>query len=169
MKASILGGALVAVLVSALPVSGAVAQNIYDQNASGTCNGALPAFDQSLRFRPLAVANEGTTNAFVSCTQLAAQGPAVDNTTLYLQNTGTASATINCTFVSGYDSGPKGSFPKAITLAAGETGTLTWSRTADNGGVNFPSDSAFSFASYSCNLPAKTELEFIRHDQTAAY
>ena len=38
------------------------------QNAVGNCNGALPGFEGALRKRPLAIANEGTSSAFVSCT-----------------------------------------------------------------------------------------------------
>ncbi len=36
-------------------------------NATAFCQTALPVFDGNVRKRPLAVTNEGTSNAFISC------------------------------------------------------------------------------------------------------
>ncbi len=46
----------------------AVTQNRrFQANATSYCQAALPAFEGAIRKRPLAVQNEGTTNAFVTC------------------------------------------------------------------------------------------------------
>ena len=58
-----IGAVLVAVASCATP---AHATRVTAQ-ATAICQGALPAFETAIRKRPLAVQNEGTTNAFVTC------------------------------------------------------------------------------------------------------
>lgn len=158
MKTSILGLALVAGLAW-LPASDANAA-YYLQNATGTCNGALPAFEQSLRFRPLAVANEGTTNAFVTCTQLNRFANDVNIVLAYVQNPTTDPKTISCTLVTGRDSYAKSSYPKSITLAAGEFNAIVWTA-SDNNGAPF-----LDLSNLSCNLPDGAELEIVGIETT---
>lgn len=156
MKTSIfLGLATVATALTAMPVLTADAVE-YQQNASGTCSGALPAFDQSLRFRPLAIVNVATTNAFVSCTHENAFGNPVTVYGARIHNPTGASVNVSCTFVTGRDSFTKFSFPKTQTFAAGAGGFILWTAAADNGGVNFQ-----DLSNLSCNLPAGVELEYL--------
>ena len=163
MKTSILGLAVVAVVASL--ASGNAQAIRYDQNGSGTCNGALPFFDQNLRFRPLAVANIGSTNAFVTCTQASRETSPASATEarVYLHNTSSTSATVSCIYRPGEEVGAASptAFPKNLVLAAGQTGFIIWTSAADNAGNSFERP-----ANFSCNLPVGFELEFIVVDQT---
>lgn len=156
MKLSISLGLSVLVLAVAMAVPHDVVAAEYQQNASGTCNGALPVFDQSLRFRPLAVANQGSTTAFVSCTALNLFSNPVSTFGAHIHNPTGAPVDVSCTFVTGRDSFDKFSFPKTQNFAAGANGFIIWNAVADNGGVNFE-----DLSSLSCNLPAGVELEYI--------
>ena len=157
MKTFTLGLAVAAAVasLSASAVPNPLTEGIQ-QNASGTCNGALPFFDQQLRFRPLAVKNEGTTNAFVTCTQLNKLSNDVEQAIVYLHNTGTATVTVNCTLVDGRDSFGNQAYPKSVQLFAGAQGMITWNNGDTFFGANFR-----DLINFSCNLPIATELEFI--------
>ncbi len=156
MKTSIFAGlATVAMALTAMPVQTAGAAE-YHQNASGTCNGALPVFDQALRFRPLAVANTATTTAFISCSHMNLFGNPVTIYGARLNNTTAATASVSCSFVSGRDSFVKITKPKTQSFAAGTNNFILWTASADNGGVDFE-----DLSNLSCNLPAGFELEYL--------
>jgi len=53
--------------VMAAPAQAAVEVNEVGANATSHCQGALPAFETAIRKRPLAVQNEGSTSSFVTC------------------------------------------------------------------------------------------------------
>src|SRR5690606_12832179 len=74
---------------------------ITRQNATGMCQGALPAFDTQIRKRPLAVRNEGTAPAFVSCSLAGTQGEVHESVEIVFTNSGATDAVVNCTVVSG--------------------------------------------------------------------
>ena len=106
------------------------------QNATGNCQAALPAFDGLIRKRPLAIGNEGTAPAFVTCS-LIGDYIAADDTTLLqavVRNRSAVERTIQCTMVAGleYDAAPATLYvPKSAVLAPGSEGLFTWT-TADN-------------------------------------
>jgi hypothetical protein len=129
----------------------------FNQNATGVCQSALPVFDGQIRKRPLAVQNEGTASAFVSCAFMspAAGGAGVDQIRLYADNNTGSPVDITCTLVSGVShNGVPRYFPKTITMPANSgLNEFLWTA-ADNGGVNF-NDIALSA---SCNLPVGTGL-----------
>ncbi|MEN1939986.1 hypothetical protein WCE41_01125 [Luteimonas sp. MJ246] len=79
--------------------------------ATAICQGALPAFETRIRKRPLALQNEGGTNAFVTCSfnnpGNNSGGSRVTGFTVYLQNTSSA-RTVSCTGVNS-DAGANGS------------------------------------------------------------
>ncbi len=161
MKTSIFAGlATVAMALTAMPVLTADAVE-YQQNASGTCNGALPVFDQALRFRPLAVANTATTTAFISCTHMNLQGNPVTIYGARIHNTTAATASISCSFVSGRDAFVKITKPKTQSFAANGNTFIIWTSAADNGGVDFE-----DLSNLSCNLPAGFELEYLANVST---
>jgi hypothetical protein len=152
IKSIVLSAASVALLAVAAPAAQAVE---YQQNASGTCNGALPIFEQSLRFRPLALANTGSSNAFVSCTS---ENLFNNPVTLYgarIHNTTGAAVNVSCTLVTGRDNFAKTSIPKTQAFAAGANAFIIWN-TTDNGGENYE-----DLPNLSCNLPAGVELEYV--------
>ncbi|MGY1458945.1 MULTISPECIES: hypothetical protein [unclassified Luteimonas] len=70
--------------------------------ATAICQGALPAFETQIRKRPLAVQNEGGTNAFVTCSfnnpGNSNGSSRVSRFTVYLQNMSSA-RTVSCTAV----------------------------------------------------------------------
>lgn len=125
-------------------------------NATGACQGALPAFETAIRKRPLAIQNEGTSNAFVTCA-FTSQGSASDdgrNPTYVLlyfsSNSGTA-LDISCTGVSGYQRGDKELIVKTVRLpVGGGSAFLGWAANEFEGApARFPS----GFFGVSCNLP----------------
>lgn len=73
-------------------------------SAVNNCQGALPSFEGALRKRPLGMANEGTSLAFLSCAALASSGSAdveVYEVAALFINRGSSTATVNCTLVQG--------------------------------------------------------------------
>lgn len=71
--------------------------------ATAICQGALPAFETRIRKRPLALQNEGGSNAFVTCS-FNNPGPnggtsRISSVTVYLQNLSSGSRTVSCTAV----------------------------------------------------------------------
>ncbi len=133
-------------------------------NAVESCQGSLPNFEGALRKRPLAIDNEGTSPAFVTCSVAADLGSpsgVTEVAALFTNRTGVA-VTVNCTLVSGIV-GPPGSpiyLPKAIPIAANSFAVADWEKTADNGG------NAFVLANLSCSLPVGTEINVVQTDFT---
>lgn len=132
----------------------------YLNQAVASCQPALPAFDGLIRKRPKAVANEGTSTAFVSC----APGNQRDNFetvetfSIVLLNRNAASVQMTCTLVDGVgDSNTSVSTTKTITVTANVRSNIVWSYTADNGGQRY------STPSVSCALPPSTELAAIAY------
>jgi len=116
------------------------------------CQGALPSFEGSLRKRPLAVQNEGTALAFVTC-GMEGDNSGIANTSkifVLLRNIGTATTDVSCTLVDGgvglftplY-------FPKTISVPVNAMGLtlIQWTAATDNGGVKF------LYPAISCGLP----------------
>ncbi|MGY0613074.1 MULTISPECIES: hypothetical protein [unclassified Luteimonas] len=141
--------AAVALLVlSATPAS---AQSAYlDQMSTGpgTCQAALPAFEGQVRKRPLALQNEGTASAFVTCappqfTGLADGDYGLDVTFI---NNGSSAATVSCTGVS-IGQIPTIYVSKAISVPSGATRILNWKDT----------DGSSKWVT-SCNLPPGTGI-----------
>lgn len=101
------------------------------QNATGHCQAALPVFDGQIRKRPLAIVNEGTSPAFVTCS-LVGDYAAMNNTVLFqalVRNLGAATATINCTMIAGIDyaEGPAPAYaPQSIDVGAASQGLFSW-------------------------------------------
>lgn len=156
---SALPSCLLALLVStAMAPAEAVTRSNF-QNAVGACNGALPGFEGALRKRPLAIANEGTSNAIVSCTLAIDQSASEGNLTvgIGLINRSAQLVPVSCTFVDGTAPEVVGAIPptyytRNIALSAGQGGSIVW-QAAEFGLA------AFSFvASASCSLPPGVEI-----------
>jgi hypothetical protein len=130
---------------------------VYYQSASGFCQPALPAFDGLVRKRPTAVANEGTANAFVSCSMPSwPTGEGVDvnlgEVELVLANRGTQAAQLSCTLVNAFEPGGA-AVVRTATAAAGQRAFLTWT-IGDFGGA------PLEFLNFSCLLPPRTEVAY---------
>jgi hypothetical protein len=90
-------GALLSVQASA-----ATAVKYNSKAASGACQAPLPNYEGNFRKRPLAVANEGSTAAFLTCGIDNPDGNNRTNeVTLYVLNRTSAAADISCTMVDG--------------------------------------------------------------------
>lgn len=141
-------------LVAFSPIASAVTLDRQPlRTATGACNGALPAYEGALRKRPLAVSNEGTTSAFVSCSTPGDElGLPNDAVGLYFTNNGSTAATVNCTFVDGVKFYGVAYRPKSVELAAGQYAPIIW----------LPSEytlTTFSrWANFNCTLPAGVEI-----------
>lgn len=137
--------------------------------AAGSCQGALPNFEGSLRKRPLAVANEGTTTAFVTCgihipsifSVGGATNPGMDHAWVGFRNRSGADVTVNCSLVeSNGDGTAQASIAKSITVAAGGFTEAQWDGTADHAGTNF------RLPAFSCALPPATDITHIIYNYT---
>jgi hypothetical protein len=124
-------------------------------HASGFCQGALPNFDTQIRKRPLAVANEGTATAFVSCSMGKERADGlITEATLKVINRNGAPADISCTLVHGFLSSASPTFiSKTVTVAPNGGAFMSW-LPADNGGANY------SWLNWSCALPPGTDIAY---------
>ena len=120
----------------------------YQTLAAGACKSALPVYDGNIRSRPLAVQNEGTALAFVTCTQQNDTAVRAPDATVAIVNTTDAAAVVNCTMVS--DSFPPAYVAKSVTVAAGQRSGIVFA--PDGGGDLF-----YRFA-FSCGLPPGTGI-----------
>lgn len=144
-------GALLSLQASAAPTPkfGSLA-------AANACQGALPNYEGSFRKRPLAVVNQGSTGAFLTCGASTyaffGQGPGNSEVGLYVTNRTAIDADISCTMVDGLVGGDIAStfanyYPQTLTVAANNYDYISWSG---------------SFSPYgqgvSCNVPASWEV-----------
>lgn len=145
------GGFVASLDVLAVPVR---------QNATGICQGALPAFDTQIRKRPLAVRNEGTQGAFVSCSLSGEEDVAHDFAQFVFTNSTGAEATVGCTVVTGRAVFDTMYYPRSVDIPAGGTHSIA---------ISF--DNATDMANLvnsSCLLPPGVQLDYIRIDSVDA-
>lgn len=119
----------------------------------GNCQAALPTYEGNIRKRPLAITNEGSGAAFVTCALTTEEVSLnVQSFATRISNLSAAPATVSCTAVVGDELEGADYIAKSATLAPNSSGTLTWN-TADNDGLLFAKSVAIS-----CNLPPLTGL-----------
>lgn len=120
------------------------------QSAAANCQGALPAFVDMLRTRPLGIGNEGDGPAFLTCSfSTASYDPTtydrVVGVTARFANRGAATVTVHCTGVFGPQAAPL-YVTKSVVVAAGVWSDLDWDVEAQMGGRE-------DTANLSCSLP----------------
>jgi hypothetical protein len=154
----ILRSAVTAAVLAALLVP-ATAAAVDEQmetaaNATANCQGALPNLEGSIRKRPLAVQNEGTANAFVTCS-FSSEYDVDDRRQVsyfgaWMINKSTTPKTVSCTGVAGYDSYDGNVYvSRTITLPAnGTTQGEMFFEPVDNGGQGY-----YPLVSMSCSIP----------------
>lgn len=125
--------ALAAGVLASGPAQGATVARQFVSHAAGTCQGALPVFETAIRKRPLAVKNEGTTPAFITCSYTSQGSDAGSsprnptNVQVYFRNTSGTNQTLSCTGVSGYDNTvPVAQYIVKSTELGPFLGTLNW-------------------------------------------
>ncbi len=132
------------------------------QGAVGMCKASTPAYNASLRNRPLGMANESSSAVYVTCNW---QGDDTQNGTrgarrvfVVVGNTSTAPKTVACTLVNGFQSGTTTVAtytPKTVTVAAGAAATIEWVPGDIAGGTD-----QIKLPALSCNLPGGTTLQY---------
>ncbi len=129
------------------------------QNGSGACQASLPNYEGQIRKRPLAIQNEGTEIAFVSCsfvgTDLGVGGTkSIDRLYIYVYNSNNTATNVSCTMVDGINFGSNTYFPKTQSVPQFAANYLyQWTAAADNAGVNFDNT-----VNVSCGLPPGTGI-----------
>lgn len=117
------------------------------------CRPALPAFDGKIRTRPLAMQNEGSGNAFVTCSMGSVRefgtGADTEEYEVTVSNNSSQQMEIICTAVAGRAGAPGTiqTSTKGFSLAPGFGAVLEWNND-DFSGVAIP-----LVVSYSCLLP----------------
>lgn len=159
--AAALGCALVLASAS-FAADAAVIERQEVRMSADVCQPALPAFDGNIRKRPLAMQNEGTGNAFVTCAFGGAFNgvPSQKTVTVGFTNITSANITVNCTLVDGQAGVMNPDyFPKSIVVppTGAPVTLLMWSAVADNGGVRF------TYPAVSCLLPPGSGVQVTNH------
>lgn len=154
-------------LASLLPLSlalSAPANAVFHSdgaNATGPCNGALPGYEGALRKRPLALRNEGSSNAFVSCSMQSDGGenPGYDSALITFVNRNASSAAIDCTMVAGIvaELGEEAPtfYPQTIGIPANTAGVMTWEP------ADFELQIFDNWLNFTCNLPPGVEMALV--------
>ncbi len=136
-------------------VEAATSQGRYFQNATGFCQPSMPVYDGNIRKRPTAVANEGTGNAFVSCSMPTSSemSSGIVNLYLALYNRGTAAVDVTCNLVHSYQAGSQ-VFPRTLPISPGSRTFFSWLR------VDVTAQPSLQFANFNCNLPPGVEIGY---------
>jgi hypothetical protein len=130
--------------------------------SADVCQPALPAFDGAFRKRPLAMQNEGTAAAFVTCAFGGTFNgvPSAKTLTVGFTNTTSAPIQVNCTLVDAHAGVLDPTYyPKSINVppAGSPVALLIWSAISDNNGVKF------TYPAASCSLPPGTGVQVTNH------
>lgn len=123
---------LFAGLASVAPARALDRPIITQAHGAGACQAALPNYEGQIRKRPLALQNEGTQAAFVSCSPVSLHGSPLHGTGhgLTLVNNTAAAVALSCTAVNGPPLDAT-YMPRSVEVPAGGTATLSWH--ADDG------------------------------------
>lgn len=118
-------------------------------NPTNYCQAALPVFDGNVRKRPLAVQNEGSGNAFITC-NFNTQGGAITDVVVYFASSNTSSLSVTCTGVNSYNTGANEYIVKTAALnGTGGQNFIAWSASDFSGAPAYIPDGLFGI---SCNL-----------------
>lgn len=136
----------------------------YFQNATGVCQPSLPAYDGTIRKRPLAIANEGGTSAYISCSLprsptagagRATYGP--PEVVVRIGNRTAATASMTCTLVSGWDAANSVYSSKVITVAPGAWMFGFWNQDDNNG-------QRILQPNFNCLLPPGMDVQYFYYN-----
>lgn len=148
---------LVAGIAAAADVSAATVVRDTLTQGPASCQAALPVFDGNIRKRPLAIMNEGTSTAFITCgSDDLIQGNAnVNFVQIALTNFNSQEVTMTCSLVDGIGSA-LAFIPKSVTIAPDTaSGFISWTAADNNGSIYF-------FPALSCGLPPGVAISYVR-------
>ncbi len=152
MKVLITTATLAAAMLASIGIAQAANEtNELSSNAVSHCQGALPSFEGAFRKRPLAIDNEGSSPAFLTCAfelrSVGALGHAVD---VWFKNNTATPKTINCTAVQGFQ-GDSEAVTGSVVLPANGQDNLTWEDADFAAGIG-------GLLSISCQFPPGTGI-----------
>ncbi len=128
----------------------------YLTHGTASCQAALPVFDGKIRKRPKAIANEGTSSAFVTCgfDSINNAGTGFSAISIFFINRSGIAKTVNCTFVNGiFDNVLSPSLVRSVAMpTTAAPAFLGVTAATDNGGNNFAAPAI------SCEIPAGVEI-----------
>lgn len=133
---------------------------VFQSNAAGVCQAALPAFEGLIRKRPMAIQNEGGSAAFVTCSPVTLQhANTVAGHGIYLVNNTSAVVTINCSAVIGARTGiAELTIPRSRIVQANDSSSIYWTI------GDFDPDNSVSFNT-TCALPPGTGISTLYTSQ----
>ena len=160
-KIASLGIAIAMVGAGMGDATAATSSGRYYQNAAGICQASLPSFEGAIRKRPTAVANEGSSSAFVSCSAMtsAESSTGINEIFVVLYNRTGSAVPVTCTFVHSFQSGGT-LVPKTVSIPANNRAFLSWNL-ADVG-----NPSSLRFANFNCALEPGTDLGYVYYFYT---
>lgn len=153
MRFPILLLAAAAACIAATTSIAATRDVAFQSNATGVCQAPLPLYDAHLRKRPMAVQNEGTGVAFVTCSPVSMQNTPHTNGGhgVFLVNNSAKAVEITCSGVYGGQNGVVAhAVAKTLSLPAQGFNSIYF--TVDDG---FPANNHLPF-NLSCMLPPGT-------------
>ena len=159
MGASIPAAAIATLLWIAAPAAHA-ALATYSKEGGNACAGALPVFDDALRKRPLAIVNEGTQPAYVTCA-IALTERETDawdlpqRVVVMIDNMTDAPTDVTCTMVNGTAEEVPAYYTNHRVFSSGQRAAMTWMPPADDPTEDFAS----SAVAVTCRLPSGVALE----------
>ena len=149
MKVLITTATLAAAMLAVGLAQAANETNELSSNAVSHCQGALPSFEGAFRKRPLAIDNEGTSAAFLTCAfelrGTGALGHAVD---VWFGNNTATPKIISCTGVQGYNGGSE-AVAKTVEVPANSQDNILWVDGDFEAGIA-------GMLSISCHMPPGT-------------
>lgn len=119
------------------------------------CQAALPVYDGNVRKRPKAIANEGTSTAFITCDFEASPSilRKVMTVIVRLHNSTTSTQSVSCTLVDAFGAEVFSvNSLKSVELQAQANGELRWQASTDNANINYTTPSM------SCAIPPGIEI-----------
>jgi hypothetical protein len=155
----------ITLVASTHDLAAADARRFVAKNAGAICQPALPSgVGSNIRIRPLALQNEGTANAFVSCNFDGGSSlfsPRTQSVSLGLLNRTGVDVNITCTLVNGLDTGTAidAEYVPRTTQVEAHSGSLVEFVVADLNGT----PDAIHSPNISCMLPAGTGIGRVQH------
>jgi hypothetical protein len=129
----------------------------WSVNAPALCHPAFLRYDSDVRKRPLAVVNEGSAPAYVTCSLPAdlANPYGLAQAYIVLRNLSQAPMSINCTVVLGVDDGGAQYITRTVQVGAGQRVTLAVEP------EDFNREYLRQRIGFSCNLPVMAGINEI--------
>lgn len=157
-----LAASMLLAVLHGLPAKAETVQAQYRTGAAGICQSSYPATAGALvRARPLAVQNEGSGNAFVTCafpTFGNGEGPAWPGLGLVFVNLTESAADVTCTLVAGFTrDGPVDYLPKTHSVPAGSVDTFMMFLPSELPGQR----ATINSPNLSCSLPPGVGIQYL--------